>query len=174
MNKTMVVFNLIYLGLVAVGLVIFAIVFLSTREKVRSRPLDIAAWKRREGAWLYIVIAALVAALAATIFETPWRAKAAPNREVVRVIGQQFGFTFSKPYVRAGHQIEFQLTAKDTSHAFAIYDPGGAMIAQAQMMPGWDNNLRITFEKPGRYAVRCFEYCGVGHHRMVTTFEVRP
>lgn len=25
---------------------------------------------------------------------------------------------------------------------------------------------------PGTYTVRCFEYCGVGHHRMFATFRV--
>ena len=52
MHNTMRLYNLIYLGLVAVGLVIFAVVFLSTRDKARARKLDISAWKRRENALL--------------------------------------------------------------------------------------------------------------------------
>jgi hypothetical protein len=32
----------------------------------------------------------------------------------------------------------------------------------------------LTFTKPGKYTVRCFEYCGIGHHTMITSFRVVP
>ena len=43
MNRTMVVFNLIYLALVVIGLVIFATIFLSTRAEAREKPMNIGA-----------------------------------------------------------------------------------------------------------------------------------
>ncbi len=176
MNPTMVAFNIIYLGLLAVGGVIFAIVFLSTRARARaeSGELNVFAWKRRENAWLWIVIAALVAAVAATIFDTPWRAEAQSNRQTVTVEGVQFGFIFSEEKFTVGRQVEFVLTSKDTSHAFAVFDPDNVMLTQAQMMPGYDNRIYVTFTKPGTYTVLCFEYCGVGHHQMIHSFEVVP
>ncbi len=170
----MVVFNLIYVGLCAIGLVIFAVIFRSTRASQRERPLDIAGWKRRENVWFAVVCVALAGALAATIVKTPWNAAAQADRQVIDVVAAQYGFTFSDATIEAGRQVEFRLTANDVNHAFAIYDPDGTFVTQAQMMPGWPSSLRVTLDEPGTYAVRCFEYCGVGHHQMVTTFEVVP
>ena len=174
MNRTMVVFNLIYLGLVVIGLVIFATIFLSTRAKARAKPMNIARWKRRENVWFGVVVVALIGAVAATIFNTPWNADARADQQEVDVLAQQYGFTFSTTNVKANQQVEFRLTAKDVNHAFAIYDPSGTFVAQAQMMPDHPSALRLTLTRPGVYAVRCFEYCGIGHHTMVTSFRVVP
>jgi cytochrome c oxidase subunit II len=168
----MVVFNLIYVGLVIVGLAVFGVIFLSTRASARAKPMDVSRWKRRENAWFVVVILALLASVAATIFETPWNADAKPDQQVVDVVAQQYGFTFSTTSIQAGRQVEFRLSSKDVNHAFAIFDPSGAMVAQAQMMPEWPSVLRVTLHEPGRYAVRCFEYCGLGHHTMITSIEV--
>ena len=170
----MVVFNLIYVGLVIVGLAVFAAIFLSTRASARAKPMDVSRWKRRENTWFVVVVVALVAAVAVTIFQTPWNASAKADRQIVKVDAQQYGFTFSTDSVKADHQVEFQLHSRDVNHAFAIFDPSGAMVAQAQMMPDWDSTLRVTLKEPGTYEVRCFEYCGIGHHKMITTFKVVP
>ncbi len=130
--------------------------------------MDVSRWKRRENTWFVVVVAALVAAVAVTIFQTPWNASAKADRQIVKVVAQQYGFTFSTDKVAANRQVEFRLHAVDVNHAFAIFDPSGTMVAQAQMMPDWDSTLRVTLTKPGRYAVRCFEYCGIGHHTMIT------
>jgi cytochrome c oxidase subunit 2 len=172
MNRTMVVFNLIYLGLVVVGLAIFATIFLSTRARARAKPMNIARWKRRENVWFGVVVVALVGAAAATIFKTPWNADARAGQQEVDVLAQQYGFTFSTTKIKAGRQVEFRLKAKDVNHAFAIYDPSGTFVAQAQMMPDHPSTLRLTLKRPGVYAVRCFEYCGIGHHTMITSFQV--
>lgn len=172
MNDRMVFYNLIYLGLVAIGIVVFAVVFLSTRQKARDKRINVAAWKRRENGWLAIVGIGLTLVVAATIFKVPWRADAHPDRQVVQVDGVQFGFTFSDAVYTVGRQVEFVLTASDVNHAFAIFDPDGTFVAQAQMMPEWTQRLRVTFDEPGTYTVRCFEYCGLRHHEMVGTFQV--
>ena len=168
----MVVFNLIYVGLVIVGLAVFAVIFLSTRASARAKPMDVSRWKRRENTWFVVVVLMLVASVAATIFETPWNADAKADQQVVEVVAQQYGFTFSTTTIHADRQVEFRLSSKDVNHAFAIFDPSGAMVAQAQMMPEWPGVLRVTLHETGTYAVRCFEYCGVGHHTMITSFEV--
>ncbi len=76
--------------------------------------------------------------------------------------------------MHVGRQVEFHLRSRDVNHAFAVYDPNGVFVAQAQMMPDHPQELRVTFTKPGTYTVRCFEYCGVGHHLMQATFRVLP
>ncbi len=169
----MVAFNLVYIGLCLVGLGIFGVIFLSTRSSQRDKPMSVSRWKRRENAWFWIVVVALAAALAATIFNTPWNAAAEANRQRVSVQAAQFGFTWSTKVIQAGRQVEFHLSSKDVNHAFAIFDPDGVLVGQAQMMPGWPTDYRLTLHKKGTYQVRCFEYCGIGHHQMIDTFEVR-
>ena len=168
----MLVYNLIYVVLVVIGLGFFSMIFLSTRKGAREKPITVSAWKRRENTWMYVVILALVAALAATILQTPWRASAEPGRQQVKVLARQFGFDFSTKTMHAGRQVEFTLSSGDVNHGFAIYDPDGVMVAQSQIMPDHPQVLRVTMNKPGIYTVRCFEYCGVGHHIMETTFRV--
>ena len=72
-----------------------------------------------------------------------------------------------------GKLIEFDVSAIDVNHNFAIYDSAGTLIAQVQAMPGYANRLFHTFDVPGRYYVLCLEYCGIAHHLMNTEFEVR-
>ena len=53
-----------------------------------------------------------------------------------------------------------------------MYDPDGALLFQAQVVPGGVQKVVRTFSKLGTYEVRCLEFCGRGHHEMLTTFEV--
>jgi cytochrome c oxidase subunit 2 len=171
-NRLMVVYNLIYVALCLGGIAFFAWIFLSTRRSVRERPISVSAWKRRENAWMYVVTGALAIALVATILETPWRASAKSDRQRVNVVARQFGFEFSTTTMHVGRQVDFHLSSADVNHAMAIYDPDGVFVAQSQAMPDHPQDLRVTFDQPGTYTVRCFEYCGVGHHIMETTFRV--
>jgi len=145
---------------------------LTPRPAQRAKPARVDAWMGREVAWFAIVIVILLGSLAATIGHTPWSASAAANRQVVTVTSLQYGFKFSTPTIHVDRQVEFHLKALDVNHGFAVYDPGGTFVAQAQMVPGYDTVLRLTFTKPGTYVVRCFEYCGIGHASMVGEFKV--
>jgi cytochrome c oxidase subunit 2 len=123
---------------------------------------------------MYVVMLALLAARHGVSKMVAASAAAEPNRQVVQVTGRQFGFVFSRTTMYAGRQVEFHLRSDDVNHAFAVYDPNGVFVTQAQMMPDHPQELRVTFTKPGVYTVRCFEYCGVGHHLMQATFRVVP
>ena len=58
--------------------------------------------------------------------------------------------------------------ASDTQHGFAVYHPDGRVLFTMLMMPGTTKPTSVvyTFKDPGKYTVRCLEYCGVAHHRM--------
>jgi cytochrome c oxidase subunit 2 len=172
MNRLMLDYNVLYVVLVAAGLVFFGAVFLSTRPAQRAKPVKIDAWMGREVVWFAVVVVILVGSLAATIGHTPWSASAEPGRQIVQVTSVQYGFKFSTTTMQVGRQVEFHLKATDVNHGFAVFDPGGTFIAQAQMVPGYDTVVRLTFTEPGRYTVRCFEYCGIGHAAMVGEFRV--
>lgn len=172
MNRLMLDYNVLYIVLVAAGLMFFGWIFLSTRPAQRAKPARVDAWMGREVAWFAVVVVILVGSIAATIGHTPWSASAAADRQVVEVTGVQYGFNFSTTTMRVGRQVEFHLKATDVNHGFAVFDPDGTFVAQAQMVPDYDTVLRLTFTKPGTYTVRCFEYCGIGHAAMVGEFKV--
>jgi cytochrome c oxidase subunit 2 len=171
MNHTAFLIAVGYSALVLLSLVVFFVIFRSTRAHHRP-PIDETKMTRRETYWFWIVGVGLVALLALTIFDTPWRAAAEPNRQIVNVTGQQFGWAISQRTLQASRQIEFRLRSKDVNHGFAVYDPQGRFVAQAQVIPDNVVLLRITLTKPGVYTVRCLEYCGVDHHLMVANFRV--
>jgi cytochrome c oxidase subunit II len=41
-----------------------------------------------------------------------------------------------------------------------------------QAMPGFSNELDLTLTDPGVYRILCFEFCGVNHSTMQSTFTV--
>ena len=47
----------------------------------------------------------------------------------------------------------------------AVPDPGGARTATSHIV--------YTFKVPGRYQVVCLEFCGLDHHKMIGSFQVR-
>ena len=123
MNRLMLDYNVLYIVLVAAGLVFFGAVFLSTRPAQRAKPVKIDAWMGREVVWLVIVIVILLGSVAATIGHTPWSASAKSGRQIVRVTAVQYGFKFSTRTMHVGRQVEFHLTAADVNHGFAVFDP---------------------------------------------------
>jgi cytochrome c oxidase subunit 2 len=172
MNRLMLDYNVLYTLLVVAGLVFFAAIFLSTRPAQRAKPAGLDGWMGREVAWFAIVIVILLGSLAATIGHTPWNASAKAGRQLVTVTALQYGFKLSTTTMHVGRQVEFHLRSIDVNHGFAVFDPDGTFVAQAQMVPGYDTTLRLTFTTPGKYVIRCFEYCGIGHAGMVGEFKV--
>ncbi len=95
-----------------------------------------------------------------------------PPADTVSVTGLQWAWTLSHDTVPAGVPVEFDVSALDVNHGFGIYDAAGRILGQVQAMPGYTNKLVYRFTEPGVYTVRCLEYCGVGHHVMLTTVSV--
>ena len=78
---------------------------------------------------------------------------------MVRVLAQQWAWTFTPDKVPAGVPVEFAVTSGDVNHGFGLYDPQGHLVAQTQAMPGYTNRLIVTLAQPGTYTVRCLELC---------------
>lgn len=66
---------------------------------------------------------------------------------------------------------EIVAVSRDTMHGLGIYDLEGRLIATVMLMPGMKERLVLTFE-PGKYTIRCLEYCGDGHALMTASFTV--
>ena len=171
MTTTAWVITVSYAVVVVIGSAISLAVWSSTRRSTASTDA-LEQYSHRERAWLFVVMAALVVLLFATIFYRPYGAHAGHDAQVVNVTGVQFAWAVSPNEVRAGIPVEFLATSRDVSHGFGVYDATGALQFQAQVGPDETQRIVHTFQRPGTYEVLCLEFCGVDHHKMVTTFEV--
>jgi cytochrome c oxidase subunit 2 len=142
-----------------------------------------SVYKARKGYFL-VLLGAVALALAFTLPTTPYAYRFGDNKPevTVKVSGQMWSWSVAsdsggsqqgKLVLPVGKLVEFDVSATDVNHNFAIYDSTGGLIAQVQAMPGYTNRLFHTFDAPGRYYVLCLEYCGIAHHAMNTDFEVR-
>lgn len=117
---------------------------------------------------------AFIPVIGYTLTKMPYARAANANLDavVVQATGHQWYWTLSQTELPVGKPIEFQVTSADVNHGFAIYGPDMKILTQTQGMPGMTNVLRVTFEQPGTYKILCMEYCGVGHHTMMTELHV--
>lgn len=169
MNSTAILIAAAYGAVVVAGLVVAVLLAISTRSR---RPTDPRRLAERERAWLFVVIAVLLALLFATIWFTPYGHGSTNGDVIVNVRAQQFAWTLKPSTVPAHKRIEFRLTSADVNHDFGIYDDRGHFVAQAQVMPGKVQILVHTFTRAGRYQILCLEFCGLGHALMQGSFEV--
>ncbi len=95
---------------------------------------------------------------------------AGTNPLVVKVFAQQFAWEFQYPNGKSypvlrlplNRGVKLEITSKDVIHSFWV-----ASFAQKQdAVPGQWNNLDITPDRTGHYAVICTELCGLGHSLM--------
>ena len=172
-SHTAVIITVAYSIAVALGSVIAFALFRSTQ-----RPLDddrSGVWSRRETAWLVVMIAVLFALLMGTIFYVPYGDTAGPRAQLVRVTGVQFAWAIDAPQpLVTNRPVAFIARSRDVAHGFGVYNPSGVLIFQAQVVPDHDQKIVHTFTEPGLYTVHCLEFCGAGHHKMTSTFVVRP
>lgn len=172
MGPTATVIAYIYSVATIVICIIAVGVWRSTRGD--RKELDAEQAAHRERGWLAIVVAFLVTTLLLTIFLVPYGESAKTNAQKVDVVARQFGFTITPAKVAAGRQVEFTLTSADTTHGFGVEYPTGGIAFQAQIVPEHTQRVVWTFDTPGTWQVVCLEYCGVGHHAMLSTIEVTP
>ena len=101
--------------------------------------------------------------------------KAEANSMNVRVVGEQFTWTFYYPgeggdeisspqlYLPANTPVNFTVQSKDVIHDFWV--PAFRMKTDA--VPGIDTHVRVTTtDRMGEFPVVCAELCGLGHSTM--------
>jgi cytochrome c oxidase subunit 2 len=107
--------------------------------------------------------------------------KAQANSMNVRVVGEQFTWTFfykgedgkeiasRQLYLPENTPVYFTVQSKDVIHDFWV--PAFRMKIDA--VPGIDTHLRVTTKSaPGDYPVVCAELCGLGHSTMRQTAHI--
>jgi cytochrome c oxidase subunit 2 len=106
--------------------------------------------------------------------------KAQANTMDVRVVGEQFTWTFyyrdsagkevvsNQLYVPQGRPINFTVQSKDVLHDFWV----PAFRWKIDAVPGVNTHYRVTPKRLGTYPVVCAELCGLGHAAMRQTAHV--
>lgn len=125
--------------------------------------------------WFLVVVVIII--LIATTQTLPYattRGAIPADAVAIEVNGKQWYWQMSKTTANAGETIVFNVTSGDVNHGLGIYDSDLRLLGQTQAMPGYENKLKFTFEKPGEYQLMCMEYCGLAHHAMVAPFTVKP
>ena len=174
MTDTAWVITILYSVASIIAVALLLVIFRSTRVGFRVRAASRDDLERRESYWGVIAVSLLVITLGGTIFAIPYGSDqdVAGASQKVKIVGRQFAWTITPPRVKAGVATAIELGAADVNHAMGIYDPDGVMIKQVNVVPGVAQPVVVTFEKPGRYKIRCLEFCGVDHHLMENTLEV--
>lgn len=164
--------TLVVFGVIAfLILFIFAIAADLSRQEIPLEQVQRSGyWFRKR--WLAFLAALVPILIGISALTAPFANGGGSDRVLVKVTSGQFFFAFDPPSVPAGSRVRFAVTAKDVTHGFGLYNPGGELIGSVQAMPGYTNNLDLTLTQPGRYRVLCFEFCGLGHHAMQSTFTV--
>lgn len=175
MGDTLKIFLMFLFFSIEAGAV-FIFVALSTRHptpKAEEEAHHLVGYAVR-GVWFAFLTLLMLAAFAATASVFPYL----PSRQAaqgaalrVPVIAGQYSYEMPS-HLPLNRRIIFEVTSRDVNHSFAIYGPGGDVMAQTQAMPNYVNDLGVTFREPGQYTVRCLEYCGLGHPMMEKQFTV--
>lgn len=138
---------------------------------------------RTRARYFWVLVVGLGAGLVATLPRLPDQVAAeTPPAATIRAEGLMWawrltqvspepGGTPGSLSVPAGRPVLFEVSTTDVSHGFGVYTPDGSLLGQVQAMPGYTNRVVLTFPSPGRYTVLCLEYCGRGHHAMLSQIE---
>jgi cytochrome c oxidase subunit 2 len=68
-----------------------------------------------------------------------------------------------------GKSYRLHLTSMDYQHGFSLQPEN----INVQVLPGYEHVVTITPNRAGTYAILCNEFCGIGHHKMVSRLYVK-
>lgn len=133
----------------------------------------VAKMSRLEGIWLTVVFVVFVGVNLGSLKYMPLMkaAHASTSNQQLHEIdfsATSWAYDISNRQIEAGSTVRFSGKSKDTMHGFAVYHPNGRILFTMMLMPGLKNPTTLihTFNEPGKYKVRCLEYCGIAHHTM--------
>jgi len=120
-------------------------------------------------------ISGLAAALAAgTVAVGPVMTRAevpAPRSVTVEMIAKRFAFLPEQVEVAEGDEVTINIRSADGTHGIEI----GKLKVKKTIPRGGDVvTLSFTAPAPGRYVIKCSEYCGRGHDDMKSVLLVAP
>ena len=102
-------------------------------------------------------------------FDNPGLRQIGPLEYEAYMIARYPAFTPHQITVPVGAKVTFFATSPDVVHGFFITNTDINML----IVPGWVSTSTHVFRTPGQYLLLCNEYCGLDHHFMYGTIEVR-
>ncbi|MDT7891565.1 MAG: cytochrome c oxidase subunit II [Thermoproteota archaeon] len=98
------------------------------------------------------------------------------NFETIKVVAHQFYWEFKYPNgttapslkIKANQMYLLEITSADVIHSFFIPELG----LKQDAYPNYTTRIWLNITQPGIYHVYCTEYCGTGHHTMITIITV--
>ena len=119
-------------------------------------------------------ISGLAAALAATTAAGPALTRAdvpAPRSVTVEMTAKRFAFLPEQVEAAEGDEVTINVRSADGTHGIEI----GKLKVKKTIPRGGDVvTLTFTAPAPGRYVIKCSEYCGRGHDDMKSVLVVAP
>ncbi len=106
--------------------------------------------------------------LAIPPFDTPGLRQLGPNEYEAVLISRMFSFQPSEMRIPVGSKVHFKATSPDVVHGLKIPSTNVNMM----VVPGHVTEYTYTFKDPGNFLILCNEYCGTGHHLMVSRIIV--
>lgn len=149
------------------------------RYRRRGRPRDAEAEQihgetRIEIAWTVVPVVILAAVVSFVFYKLPGIKNTPPATAAssdIMVEAHQFYWLFKYPdgreainllTVPQGRVVNLEVTSADVAHSWWVPAFGGKIDA----IPGKTNHTWFRADKPGRYAIRCAEFCGIQHTAM--------
>ena len=163
------------ISLIGIGFVSFIFIYVirNSGERVEEYPTIVKSAYGIRRWWFLALIAIGFAATFMSLMPYPILNASVGEEQVINAEGGQWYWKLDKNEVVVNQPVLINITSADVNHGFAIYNEDDRIIAQAQAMPSYVNELRFTFTEPGKYQVLCLEYCGVAHHAMKATITVK-
>jgi len=165
-------FSIMLLFQIPFLIIFFYVVHRKTYVDPKPSDTDVKKISRIKSLWIAIVVVLFVAINVVSIkymptFSTAQAAITSQNVQKVDVTAQSWSYQISERQFEVGVPVRFSVKSVDTMHGFAVYHPDGGMLFTMMLMPGMpEASIIHTFTEPGKYKVRCLEYCGIAHHMM--------
>lgn len=83
-------------------------------------------------------------------------------------VAQVFSYNPLEVEIPVGAKVKVIATTKDVIHGFGVAGTNINMMLE----PGYVSEYVTTFDKVGEFLIVCNEYCGTGHHFMVSKIKV--
>jgi cytochrome c oxidase subunit 2 len=166
-----------------IWLAVMVVLLIAVVRRTPDRPEPLAFRARTEQRSILAVAGATAATLAIVIALTALSylsqrhlfAKQ-PSDVVIKITGHQWWWdiryesdhpdqvvtTANEIYIPAGEPVTVKLAASDVIHSFWI----PSLMGKMDLIPGQDNELQFTADRPGIYRGQCAEFCGWQHAHM--------
>jgi cytochrome c oxidase subunit II len=164
-------------------LIVFAIRYRRGRRARTEEGPQVHGQTRLEVVWTVVPVVLLASIVSFVFYKLPGiedtPSAAASERTNVHVEGHQFYWLFEYPdgaqsinvlEVPVDRVVTLDLTAHDVIHSWWVPALGG----KTDAIPGKVNHTWFRAERPGTFALRCAEFCGLEHWAMRGFVRVLP